>query len=74
MTMFEIFRYTQNDKGLFVILSLCEVSKNSLHWHTDSPCHTETLAEVSINLKSVLNSVDISPAAQYDNIEFCCTL
>ena len=27
-----------------------EVSKNSLHCHTDNPCHTEALAEVSINL------------------------
>ena len=30
------------------------------------PCHTEALAEVSIKSKRALNSLDISPTAQYD--------
>ena len=34
--------------------------------HTDTPCHTEALAEVSIKLGCALNSMDISPTAQYD--------
>ena len=28
-------------------------------------------SEVSIKLKCILNSVDISPTAQYDNADFC---
>ena len=38
-----------------------EVSKNSLH------CHTEALAEVSITLKRVLNSLDFSLSLKNDN-------
>ena len=54
--------------------SLVSLTQNDKFLTTMTPCLVILSAsEVSINLRCVLNSMDISPTAQYDNIEVFAT-
>ena len=67
--MFEIFRYAQNDNDLrFLFLSeSLKIIKSLSYW-------AFTRKRSIHKFKYILNSVEISPTAQYDNIEFLLRL
>ena len=56
----------------FIDFSLVSLTQNDKFLTTMTPYLVILSAsEVSIKLKCILNSVDISPTAQYDNAGFC---